>query len=90
MASPREKLTTCDPVWASLRAEAETMAEREPALAGFVHATILEHDRLENAPQYHMAKIAEAAQDLSPLMTRARPSRRRWRPIRKSAPRCGP
>jgi len=69
MASPREKLTTCDPVWASLRTEAETMAEREPALAGFVHATILEHDRLENALSYHMAKKL-GGEDLSPLMTR--------------------
>ena len=34
------------------------MAEREPALAGFVHATILKHDRLENALSYHLATQA--------------------------------
>jgi serine O-acetyltransferase len=69
MANPREKLTSCDPVWAGLRAEAEAMAEREPALAGFVHATILQHDRLENALSYHLAKKL-GGEDLSPLMTR--------------------
>jgi len=69
MATPREKLTTCDPIWTSLRAEAETMAEREHALAGFVHATIQQHDRLENALSYHMAKKL-GGEDLSPLMTR--------------------
>ena len=31
------------------------MAEREHALAGFVHASILQHDRLENALSYLMA-----------------------------------
>ena len=38
MANPREKLASCDPVWERLRQEAETIAEREPALASFVHA----------------------------------------------------
>jgi len=67
MANPREKLASCDPVWDRLRQEAETIAEREPALAGFVHAAILKHDRLENALSYHMAgKLG--GEDLSPLM----------------------
>jgi serine O-acetyltransferase len=69
MANPREKLTTCDPVWGALRTEAEAVAEREHALAGFVHATILQHDRLEDALSYHMAKKL-GGEDLSPLMTR--------------------
>src|SRR5271169_2428646 len=69
MANPREKLTTCDPVWAALRAEAESVAERVHALAGFIHATVLQHDRLEDALSYHMAKKL-GGEDLSPLMTR--------------------
>jgi serine O-acetyltransferase len=69
MATPREKPATCDPVWAALRNEAEAMAEREHALAGFVHATILQHDRLEAALSYHLAKKL-GGEDLSPLMTR--------------------
>ena len=56
MAITREKLSSCDPVWDQLRTEAEGIAEREPALAGFVHASILKHDRLESALSYHMAR----------------------------------
>ena len=43
--------------------------QREPALASFVHATILKHDRLENALSYHLAKKI-GGEDLSPMMTR--------------------
>jgi serine O-acetyltransferase len=69
MANPREKLASVDPVWDRLRQEAETVAEREPALAGLVHASILKHDRLENALSYHMARKL-GGDDLSPLMVR--------------------
>jgi serine O-acetyltransferase len=69
MAVTREKLASCDPVWTQLRSEAEGMAEREPALAGFIHATILNHDRLEHALSYHMARKL-GGEDLSPLAVR--------------------
>jgi serine O-acetyltransferase len=45
------------------------MAAREPALAGFVHATILQHDRLEQALSYHLARKL-GGEDLSPLAIR--------------------
>src|ERR1019366_7539008 len=67
MAITREKLASCDPVWAQLRAEAETMALGEPALAGFIHATILKHDRLENALSYHLARKLGGG-DIDPLL----------------------
>lgn len=51
-----EKFATCDPVWSDLREEAVRMAAAEPALASFVHATILNHERLEEALSYHMAQ----------------------------------
>ncbi len=69
MAITREKLASVDPVWAQLRAEAETMAAGEPALAGFIHATILKHDRLENALSYHLARKLGGG-DLDPLLAR--------------------
>src|SRR5579872_3919850 len=69
MAITREKLASCDPVWAQLRSEAEVMAEREPALAGFVHGAILTHERLEDALSYHMARKL-GGDDLSPLAVR--------------------
>jgi serine O-acetyltransferase len=69
MAVIREKVATCDPIWSALREQAETLAEREPALASFVHATVLKHDRLENALSYHLAKKI-GSEDLPPMMTR--------------------
>jgi serine O-acetyltransferase len=44
-----------DPVWDRLREDAEKMAVGEPVLASFVHATILGHERLEQALTYHLA-----------------------------------
>src|SRR3569832_1082021 len=69
MPSPREKVTTVDPIWTALREQAEAMAGREPTLAGFVHATILQHDRLEQALSYHLARKL-GGEDLSPLAIR--------------------
>jgi serine O-acetyltransferase len=69
MPTPREKITTVDPVWSALRAEAEQMAEREPTLAGFVHATVLQHSRLEDALSFHLAKKL-GNDDVSTLLTR--------------------
>jgi serine O-acetyltransferase len=45
------------------------MAGREPALAGFVHATILQHERLEQALTYHLARKL-GGEDMSPLAIR--------------------
>ncbi len=44
-----------DPIWEAIRAEAETEAVREPMLASFLHATILNHTRLEDALSFHLA-----------------------------------
>ena len=69
MSVPHEKLATCDPIWKALRQEAVQMAEGEPAMASFVHGTILKHDRLEGALAYHLAnKIG--GEDVSPMLTR--------------------
>jgi serine O-acetyltransferase len=51
-----EKFAICDPVWSDLREEAIRMAASEPALASFVHATILNHERMEEALTYHLAQ----------------------------------
>ncbi|HUO89484.1 MAG TPA: serine O-acetyltransferase [Rhizomicrobium sp.] len=69
MAVTREKVATCDPIWSAMREQAEAMAQREPALASFVHATVLKHERLEQALSYHLAKKI-GSEDLSPMMTR--------------------
>ncbi len=50
-----------DPVWSRLRDDASWLAGSEPTLASFVHATILGHERLEQALTYHLAqKLANA------------------------------
>jgi len=69
MAVSAEKVATCDPIWSALHKEAEELAAREPALASFVHATILKHDKLEDALTYHLAKKV-GGEDLSAMLTR--------------------
>jgi serine O-acetyltransferase len=64
-----EKLAKCDPVWSAMRDQAHELASREPALASFVHATILNHDRLEDALSYHLAKKI-GGDDVSPMLAR--------------------
>jgi serine O-acetyltransferase len=45
-----------DPVWSRLRHDATVLAASEPTLASFVNATILGHERLEQALTYHLAQ----------------------------------
>ncbi|MFT7558800.1 MAG: serine O-acetyltransferase [Flavobacteriales bacterium] len=51
-----------DPVWERIIEETRLDAEQEPALASFLHATILNHDTLEAALSFHLAtKLASPA-----------------------------
>ena len=50
-----EKIAQCDPIWSALREQAEQLAHQEAALASLTHATILQHDRLEDALGYLLA-----------------------------------
>ena len=69
MSVPVEKVVHCDPIWSALRAEAETLADKEPALGSLVHATILNHDRFEDALAYLLAtKIGDDG--VSPMLAR--------------------
>jgi serine O-acetyltransferase len=52
----RPRLETVDPVWAQVRAEAEEAVAKEPALGGFIFATILNHERLEDAVCHRLAQ----------------------------------
>jgi len=64
-----KKVASCDPIWSALREQAEQLAESEPELASFAHATILKHDRLEEALSYHLAKKM-GGEELSPMQLR--------------------
>jgi serine O-acetyltransferase len=45
-----------DPVWSRLRSEAEELAQAEPALGGFVYASVLAHDTFEDALSHRLAQ----------------------------------
>ena len=69
MSIVAEKLEFCDPIWLALRDQANDMAKTEPSLASFVHATILKHQKFEDALSYHLAKKI-GGEDLSPMLAR--------------------
>ncbi len=45
-----------DPIWQTLRSEAEAAMAAEPALTGFIYATITSHNRLEDAICHRIAQ----------------------------------
>jgi serine O-acetyltransferase len=47
---------TPDQTWPRIRVEAATTAGAEPALASFLHATVLNHDSFEHALSYRLAQ----------------------------------
>jgi serine O-acetyltransferase len=55
-AAVRNRLDTVDPIWAQVRQEAEEAVALEPALGGFIFATILNHERLEDAVCHRLAQ----------------------------------
>ena len=50
------KLEVCDPLWTQVRQEAEAAIAGEPALGGFIYATVLHHNRLEAAICHRLAQ----------------------------------
>jgi serine O-acetyltransferase len=57
------KLQPVDPIWSSVREEAEAAVVRDPVLAAFLFATILNHETLEEAVIHRLAERL-AHQDL--------------------------
>jgi len=51
-----EGLASFDPLWTSIQAQAEEIMRVEPALASFVYATVVNHDRLEDAVAHRIAE----------------------------------
>lgn len=56
-------------VWSQLRVEAMQAAAEEPLLASYLHASILHHERIEDALSYHLAQKLGGG-DMSPLQLR--------------------
>jgi serine O-acetyltransferase len=51
-----QRVAALDPIWSELREEAEGAVRSEPALGGFVYATILSKSRLEDAVCHRLAQ----------------------------------
>ncbi|TPW29522.1 serine O-acetyltransferase [Martelella alba] len=49
-------LQSLDPIWASLKAEAQQALERDPILAAFLYSTILNHRSLEDCVIYRICE----------------------------------
>jgi len=52
----RSNVAAVDPIWVEVRREAEEVVRSEPALGGFIYATILSKDRLEDAVCHRLAQ----------------------------------
>jgi serine O-acetyltransferase len=50
-----------DPVWSQVRREAEEISAAEPALGGFLYASVLSHSRLEDAICHRLARRLQHA-----------------------------
>ncbi len=50
------RIQAYDPIWTTIREEAEAAIRNEPALGGFIFATVLSHDRLEDAVCHRLAQ----------------------------------
>lgn len=52
----RNRLETVDPIWSAVREEAEAVVQAERALGGFIYATVLSHQRLEDSICHRLAQ----------------------------------
>jgi serine O-acetyltransferase len=59
VAAIEPKVESYDPIWSQVRREAENVSVAEPALAGFVYATVLNQERLEDAVCHRLARRLE-------------------------------
>jgi serine O-acetyltransferase len=55
-AAAEPQIKSYDPIWSQVRREAEEVSAAEPALAGFIYATVLDHTRLEDAICHRLAR----------------------------------
>ncbi len=55
------QIKSYDPVWSQVRREAEEISAAEPALGGFLYASVLSHARLEDAVCHRLARRLQHA-----------------------------
>lgn len=55
MAIPKPNVSSVDPVWDQITAEARQATQDEPLMGGFLHACVLHHKALDKALSYRIA-----------------------------------
>ena len=55
-AARHNSVKPVDPIWSAVRREAAEAVENDPLLAAFLYATVLNHDRLEDAVIHRLAE----------------------------------
>src|SRR5262245_37013927 len=60
-SAERSREAVSDTIWEKLREESRQKAESEPILASYLHATVLNHRRLEDALSFHLASKLSTA-----------------------------
>jgi serine O-acetyltransferase len=55
-AAAEPQIKSYDPIWSQVRREAEEISASEPALGGFIYATVLDHARLEDSVCHRLAR----------------------------------
>ena len=61
------QVSTYDPIWSEIRKEAQAAMGAEPALGSFIYATVLSHDRLEDAICHRLAQRLDHS-DVDPVL----------------------
>jgi serine O-acetyltransferase len=61
------KVSAYDPIWSEIRKEAQAAMAAEPALGSFIYATVLSHDRLEDAICHRLAQRLDHS-DVDPVL----------------------
>ncbi|MCF6304997.1 MAG: serine O-acetyltransferase [Rhodobacteraceae bacterium] len=56
MAVPKTNIAAVDPVWQSILNEADEIVKSEPAIAGMVYASVLNHKNLESALAHRISQ----------------------------------
>ncbi len=69
MPQTQAQISRLDPVWTTIRQEAEAVARSEPLMAGLVHTGVLHHATLEKALSYRIAQKL-ASYEMSDLILR--------------------
>jgi serine O-acetyltransferase len=66
-SAPAGKVSAYDPIWSEIRKEAQSAMAAEPALGSFIYATVLSHDRLEEAICHRLAQRLDHS-DVDPVL----------------------